>query len=44
MKYILLTILTVSTIMIKAQTAYLGLGGALAVSKINFTGSDGKKK
>ena len=43
MKYILLTILTVSTIMIKAQTAYLGLGGALAVSKINFTGSDGKK-
>jgi hypothetical protein len=42
-KSLLIFLIVFAVFNVKAQTPYFGIGGALTLSKINFTSSDGKK-
>lgn len=42
-KFLFAFLFVIAVLNSKAQTPYFGIGGALSVSKINFTGSDGNK-
>lgn len=42
-RFLLIFLFVFAVLNVKAQTTCFGIGGALSVSKIKFTGSDGKK-